>query len=239
MSVSTADGYLQVFLAEMLVYLALSTREGFATASAMTTIGALIKQRRTHLRLSQEDLAKRVGVSRAAIGHWETGDTAPNRRHAPALARALGLDLGQINPLESKSLAFIDIHRSESHIPVLEWEGLLRGEENITQYIAVGVPTPDDAVALIVPDNAMAPDFTAGDVIVISKSTPPTHAKPVVARFGKALLLRKFMRRGPDKDGVLVFDLLSTAPDWPTITCNAQTDHDILGTVVAHIRSII
>ena len=41
------------------------------------TIGETIQRLRTKRRLSQEQLAEQVGVSRQAVSKWELGDAAP------------------------------------------------------------------------------------------------------------------------------------------------------------------
>ena len=45
-----------------------------------------IKTRRTALKLSQECVAERVGVSRQAVAKWETGKSVPASAHLAALA---------------------------------------------------------------------------------------------------------------------------------------------------------
>ena len=42
-------------------------------------------------RLSQEELAARVGVSRQAVSKWELGEASPDGNKLQALARAFGL----------------------------------------------------------------------------------------------------------------------------------------------------
>ena len=53
-----------------------------------------IKDRRTALGMTQEDLAARVGVERPAIALWETGARTPTTDKLPSLASALecGID---------------------------------------------------------------------------------------------------------------------------------------------------
>lgn len=48
-----------------------------------------IKQRRKSLKLTQEQIAKQVGVSKATISQWEKGDTSPNGENTLRLAKAL------------------------------------------------------------------------------------------------------------------------------------------------------
>ena len=44
-------------------------------------------------RLTQEQLAEAVGVSRQTVAKWESGETSPDLEHAAALAEALGTTL--------------------------------------------------------------------------------------------------------------------------------------------------
>lgn len=48
---------------------------------------------RMSARLTQEQLAEAVGVSRQTVAKWESGETSPDLEHAAALADALGTTL--------------------------------------------------------------------------------------------------------------------------------------------------
>lgn len=43
-------------------------------------------------------MARRIGVSRAAVGKWELDETAPTRKRAPRVAKVLGLSLENMSP---------------------------------------------------------------------------------------------------------------------------------------------
>lgn len=55
-------------------------------------IGVRIARRRQALGMRQEDLARRVGVSRAAVSNWEAGKHFPKRKLG-AVEDALGMRL--------------------------------------------------------------------------------------------------------------------------------------------------
>lgn len=59
-----------------------------------TLVGKRIKRRRRADRLTQQQVANAVGVSRVAVSKWERGDTQ-NLRHAhlKALSRLLGITI--------------------------------------------------------------------------------------------------------------------------------------------------
>lgn len=61
----------------------------------MNNIGKLIRERRTELKLTLEEVGKAVGVSKSTVKKWEDGDISNMRRDKIAsLSRAL-----RINPV--------------------------------------------------------------------------------------------------------------------------------------------
>jgi transcriptional regulator with XRE-family HTH domain len=54
-------------------------------------LGERIKELRSARRLTQDQLAARVGVSRKTISNWETGETSISTDDLPAIAAALGV----------------------------------------------------------------------------------------------------------------------------------------------------
>lgn len=52
-----------------------------------------IRQVRLMANLSQRDLAKRLGISSAAVAKWEAGQSYPSGDKLPALASALGVPI--------------------------------------------------------------------------------------------------------------------------------------------------
>ena len=69
------------------------------------TIGETIQRLRTKRRLSQEQLAELVGVSRQAVSKWELNNALPDTDKLAPLARALGVSaeelLGNAGRLEN------------------------------------------------------------------------------------------------------------------------------------------
>ena len=58
----------------------------------MRTTGDEIREARERLRITQADLAKRLGVSMRTVGSWERGESIPRNRMG-AIAEALGLEI--------------------------------------------------------------------------------------------------------------------------------------------------
>lgn len=207
----------------------------------MTTIGNIIRDARERLRWSQTRLAKEVGVSRAAVGQWENNETAPTRKHAPAVAKALGIAIGAIDPRHPQSITTVDTSSLARTIPILLWGDFMAKGFKAPRSGSLNVDpdTPDDAAALRVIDDAMAPEIVTGELIVVSEGLIPNSQDIVIAQVeGGSPLLRRYMPRGNDRLGNPVYDLLSTAPDWPTITVNSANPGKILGVVVSHVRKL-
>ena len=60
------------------------------------TFGQRLKALRTELSLTQEELAKRCGISKQNISRYENSDREPNIRTAKMLADALGVELAML-----------------------------------------------------------------------------------------------------------------------------------------------
>lgn len=59
-------------------------------------INDLIKAGRKQLAMTEQRFADSVGVSRGAVQQWESGATAPARKHQEAVARLIGISVGEL-----------------------------------------------------------------------------------------------------------------------------------------------
>ncbi len=60
------------------------------------TIGKKVKKRRTSLGLTQEELAEKVGISRAYMGFVEQGRNVPTLETLEKIARSLKVKLSEL-----------------------------------------------------------------------------------------------------------------------------------------------
>jgi transcriptional regulator with XRE-family HTH domain len=74
-----------------------------------------LRDARLHLGLSQAELGERLGVTGAAIGHYETGVSKPSPDRAAQLARLLGLKPSEVSASERGSTRQTD-DRSRSAV---------------------------------------------------------------------------------------------------------------------------
>ena len=59
-------------------------------------MNVVLKEKRKAAGLTQEQVAKRLGVTAPAVNKWEKGSTYPDVTLLPALARLLGTDLNTL-----------------------------------------------------------------------------------------------------------------------------------------------
>lgn len=55
-----------------------------------------LKQIRKEAGITQEELARRLGVIQATVAHWETGRASPNVKHLVELATILNCTMDQL-----------------------------------------------------------------------------------------------------------------------------------------------
>lgn len=60
------------------------------------SIGSLIKAGRKALEMTEQRFSDAVGVSRGAVQQWEKDETAPSRKHQPAVAKLIGISVGEL-----------------------------------------------------------------------------------------------------------------------------------------------
>jgi len=207
-------------------------------------LAKLLRTRRKELDLSQREVAEAVGVSRTAVGLWETGQTGPKRANVQSLARILKIDASAINPLLAKGVKFVDDTPSGFTVPILE-QSSIRGRDIIeamqaAQTISVDQEPLEGSFAVILSDDSMAPVYHAGDTIVLYAKLDPKTGDDVLAQLpddGPAIF-RRYTERRADRNGAKVFDLFSTDPNHVTITGNSDNRINILGVAVEHRRKI-
>lgn len=66
------------------------------TMSLKRTFGSVLKERRRHLGMTQAQVASKVGCRPNYIGYLESGQRRPSQKLVLRLAKALGLDAGEL-----------------------------------------------------------------------------------------------------------------------------------------------
>lgn len=59
-------------------------------------MGEIIRNRRKAIKMSQEELAKALGVTQGNVSQWENGDSMPRINKLEKLAEVLGIDVKEL-----------------------------------------------------------------------------------------------------------------------------------------------
>ena len=73
----------------------------------MNTIGSRIAAKRKALGMTQEDLAKTLGVSSQAVSKWETDTSCPDITVLPQLCKILGITTDELLPGKSEEVRLV------------------------------------------------------------------------------------------------------------------------------------
>lgn len=161
------------------------------------TMAGRIREAREAAGLTQAEVARRVGVSKQAVGQWESGDTRSIRGdNLLALARVLGRQPGEFSASGRVGAAAVGSGAPGPpgpwEVPLVTWRvaALWHVGAGITlagpsaKRVRTGRRVGRDAFALEVRDDAMAPLAPRGAVIVADPELgSPAAGDYVVATF--------------------------------------------------------
>lgn len=189
----------------------------------MGKLNEKLRELRERLGLSQDQLAKRLGVSQQAVANWEAGLSAPLRRRREDLASALGVSLAELmgqtsthvialhpdDPLPEGSVP-IKVHKvrfaaGDGHqvtYEVDEEEYTLPYQLSWLREIGV---RPENARRFTVSGDSMEPVIFAGDKVLVDISDNDPRriidGKVYAIRYGDNLRIKRLYRR---LDGTLI-----------------------------------
>lgn len=91
----------------------------------------VIRLHRARLKLTEQQLADRIGVSRGSIQQWESGKTAPKRANQEAVAEVLGITVSELMGMGIPSITTSRVHLSmgsntelvseHDGVPLISW----------------------------------------------------------------------------------------------------------------------
>jgi SOS-response transcriptional repressor LexA len=165
----------------------------------MNTLSERIKARRKDLKMTQGDVAKRIGISRVSYTQWELGETNPNGENLLKVAQVLSCTPDWI---VSGKGSLNDIHenveaapRLKGLVPVINevqagaWTDIKTGfdESDIGEWIPTLQANSRYAFALRVVGDSMANtserrSLSEGMIVVVDPEKQARHRSIVVAR---------------------------------------------------------
>lgn len=159
----------------------------------MATFADRLKALRNMHHLTQDELSKITGVSRSAIGMYESGKRKPDYNQVEVFADFFNVDFNYILGQSDKTTVILpsterfkgnptpnpNVLKSSADIPVYKIPVLgkvvagipLDAIENITDYIRVTNPAAADGsyYALHVTGASMEPEMKEGDLVIVHK----------------------------------------------------------------------
>lgn len=210
-------------------------------------ISKIIRDARLKKGLSQEQVAKSIGVSRNAVTNWESNTSAPRRETALALAKLLDIPLGSLVPIHTYALDVVDVDQKGYNIDTLNEEDLRQYFSNKTNnnikilktWVSVDEHLSKQSVGVIVQDTSMSPVIHPGDTLIFQKDLAPNNGD-VILCFHKDLdtyYIRSYHERGRDQSGELFYDIVAHDPGTATILCTCK-NCSIIGIAVEHRRKM-
>lgn len=229
------------------------TPESFCKITYMNIHSRIKSQRLVH-GLTQESLAKKLGINRVSISQWERGDTSPKGNNLVRLAEILGVKPEWLlfggDTVGGSGTNLAGYHNVEpavipqgNRIPILSYvqagnwreicEQATTFDGNV-EYVTASVDIGPCGFGLWIRGHSMTPMFNEGDLVIIDPDEQPRPGDYVVAKNGsEEATFKKYRPRGIDESGQEVFELVPLNDDFPTMHSDRQ-HIEIIGVMVEH-----
>ena len=128
-------------------------------------IGKRIRKYRKDMKLTQDELAKKLNTSKGTISNYETGYRSPRQDDLFLLAEVLNINIDDLFPPREDNK--IDTY----NIPVVSKISAgepIHAEENIEIYITIP-NAKENTFGLIVNGDSMDKEFKDGDIVIVEK----------------------------------------------------------------------
>lgn len=209
------------------------------------SIGKRIAHARKEAALSQQAVADRFSISRAAVAQWESGDTHPGMTKLEGLAQVLGVRLEWLATGKGlkRTGASAPTESTEGHraAPLLPWQAIASWSERAEpaggpERLMTRLEMSARAFALAIEDESMAPEFAPDDHVIIDPDILPQTGDFVVARSSHDEIAALRLYRVLERSGEEIVELVPLNAAWPTRLIDKQQPGRILGTMVEHRR---
>lgn len=198
------------------------------------TIGERIQLKRKQFGMTQTELAKKLGITHAAVHQWESDLSSPNAINLIALLKIFDCSaewLLQGIGIDSKSYDADNIMK----IPVFTDEEILNAEKvnrNKQEWVVCSGNISEHCFAYRIGNHSMLPVFLNDDIVVIDPKRQPETDGFVLVAVADTIFVRKYIVDKIDKNQTR-FSLVPLNSDYSVISWNEEKI-EILGTVIEH-----
>ncbi|WP_150614996.1 LexA family protein [Pandoraea terrigena] len=211
------------------------------------TLGQRLREARKDAKLSQAELAKRVGIKQPTLSDLEN-DVTKGSTAIATIAAALGVSALWLaegrgprrgnEPVQNVTAASIGHRR----IPLISSVQAGQMTETVVpfppggayEYLLTDLELSEHAFGLEVEGRSMEPKFYEGDRLIVDPALSPRPGDFVIAKNGhEEATFKKYRPRGINAAGQDVFELVPLNPDYATINSENEPVR-IIGVVVEH-----
>ncbi|MBR5873144.1 MAG: helix-turn-helix domain-containing protein [Oscillospiraceae bacterium] len=204
----------------------------------------ILRIKRTELNLTLEEIGNAVGVSKATVQRWESGEIKNLRRDKIGnLAKVLNISPSQLlGDLDEDNTKHTEMNipgiiplPTGKRVPIIGSIACgtpILAQENIEGYLSLN---PDDSAdfCLICKGDSMLPRCQNGDLVLIRKQPTVDNGEIAAVRIGDEATLKKVYRPAPDQ-----LMLIAENSDFPPIvlTKDEINSVSIEGKAIGFIR---
>ncbi len=215
----------------------------------MSEFAKRIRDCRAVANLNQTTVAKSCGVSRSALGQWETDFCQPKKETLMRLAELHGVSvgwlLGETGTQARKprrpyypTIRLVPLVTPERAVSL--GEDKFRRGKGLVELLHTGQRLGERTFALRIQDRSMEPELRLRDVVFVDPAVTPQPGEFVVGHWVGADegVIRKFRPQAAAPTEYPEVELLPLNPDWPTITLGIDHPGKIIGTIIALRRNM-
>lgn len=207
------------------------------------TFGGRLNEARKNKQMSQESLAKQLGVSKQAVSNWENNQNHPDSKKLKSISQVLGVDINWLLTGARKGLN-LDTGRSTRAGEVIIYSlkdisdlESSKNDGNIRPSLVSYFEASTSSFAITIEDNSMSPEFIEGDVVIIDPEVSPVPGDKVCSLVDgmEDALFRIYKSSGLkliNNSEKSQFSLLPINNNWASI--NISGNGKILGVMVEH-----
>lgn len=215
----------------------------------METLGTRLKELRKNKKITQQQIADAIGVSKTSVIYWEKDDNLPKHESLMALAKVLSVSPSYLLNGETKNKPESNISTpfpiAGRLVPVISWvqAGAWTTAEAVpagTQFEEWLPPNPKcgkHGYGLVVSGESMLPDFRPGDKIYVNPDFQVSDLKTgdlviVSSESGKAATFKKLI---VETDNMYLQPL---NPEWSEKAIALEDGCKLVGKVVGLYRDV-